>query len=164
TPSTEVFAYGALGPNELQIVAEIGSARLETGKWSQGADVQAVVTGPGGEALGTVTAKIEPAARGVLLRVPLPPGATGPWRVGLKVTSGADSLEERATIEAGSPAGTLLGPPIAYRAAPGPRSPLRPVADFQFRRTARVHVEWPTLKALDQRQTRVLSRNGQPLA
>src|SRR5439155_26463622 len=54
--------------------------------------------------------------------------------------------------------------PIVYRAASGPRSPLRPVADFQFRRTERVHIEWPVLGALDTRQARLRGRTGQPLA
>jgi hypothetical protein len=83
--------------------------------------------------------------------------------VNVKVTAGSERLEDRATIESAS-SGPLLGEPIAYRAAPGPRSPIRPVADFQFRRTERVHVEWPMLKPLDQRQARLLGKNGLPLA
>ena len=81
----------------------------------------------------------------------------------VQVSAGSDRLEDRATIEAGSSTG-LLGSPIVYRAAPGPRSPLRPVADFQFHRTERVHIEWPMMKALDQRQARLLNKTGQPLA
>jgi hypothetical protein len=38
------------------------------------------------------------------------------------------------------------------------------VADFEFRRNERVHIEWPVLKPLDQRIARVLDRRGQPLA
>jgi hypothetical protein len=97
------------------------------------------------------------------MHVPLPANAGGPWRVSVKLTAGGDAIDERTSIEhAGS--GVFLGDPIVYRAAPGPRAPTRPVADFQFSRTERVHVEWPILKALDQRQARLLSRNGQPLA
>jgi hypothetical protein len=102
-------------------------------------------------------------ARGAVLTVPLPASAAGPWRVNVKVTAGTARLEERASIDAAA-AGPLLGEPIAYRAAPGPRSPIRPVADFQFRRTERVHVEWPVLKPLDQRQAQLLGKNGLPLA
>src|SRR6185436_13904834 len=58
----------------------------------------------------------------------------------------------------------LLGEPIVYRAAPGPRAPLRPVADFQFRRTERVHIEFPMLTPFEDRQARLLGRTGQPLA
>jgi hypothetical protein len=42
--------------------------------------------------------------------------------------------------------------------------PLRPVADFQFRRTERLHAEWRILATLDQRTVRVLDRRGQALA
>jgi hypothetical protein len=50
-----------------------------------------------------------------------------------------------------------------FRATPSPRAPLRPVADYQFRRTERVHVEWPVARALDGRTARLLSRRGDAL-
>jgi VWFA-related protein len=161
--TSDVFTYGAVSTGELRLVAEIASELAGAGKWAQGADVQAAVTGPNGESVGAATGKIEPAARGALLRLALPPGAVGPWRAAVKITSGADTLEDRATIDVPSD-GVLLGAPVVYRAAPGPRSPLRPVADFQFRRTERVHLEFPMLKPLEQRQARLLGRTGQPLA
>jgi len=159
--TAEIFTYANVQAGFLTIVAEIPSER--SGAWSQGADVQAVVTGPGGESMGTITAKIDAGARGAVMRVPVTPGATGPWRAGVKITGSGGSLEERATIDAVA-VGPLLGHALVYRGAPGPRSALRPVADYQFQRTERVHVEWPILKALDQRQARLLSRAGQPLA
>ncbi len=162
-PSAELYVYGARRAADLALVAEIPGAQVESGKWSQGGDVEADVTGPNGESLGPAKGRIEPMARGAVLAVPLPAGASGPWRVNVKVTAGNERLEERATIESAA-SGPLLGEPIAYRAAPGPRAPIRPVADFQFRRTERVHVEWPMLKPLDQRQARLLGKNGQPLA
>jgi VWFA-related protein len=162
-PSAELFVYGARRAADLALVAEIPSARIESGQWAQGGDVEADVTGPSGESLGTAKGRIEPTARGAVLAVPLPAGAAGPWRVNVKVSAGTERLEEGATIESAA-AGPLLGEPIAYRAAPGPRSPIRPVADFQFRRTERVHVEWPVKKPLDQRQARLLGKNGLPLA
>jgi VWFA-related protein len=162
-PTAEVFTYGVTDSDALAIVAEIPSGQLAAGKWAQGADVQVVVTGPNGEATGTVAGRIDPAARGALLRVPLAAGAKGPWRVSVQVSAAGDRLEDRATIEADAPS-VLLGNAIAYRAAPGPRSPLRPVADFQFHRTERVHIEWPIVKPLDQRQARLVNKTGQPLA
>ena len=162
-PTAEVFTYGIVGSGDLGIVAEIAGGLIESGKWNQGADVQAVVTGPNGEAIGTATARIDPSTRGTVLHVPLPAGALGPWRVSVKVTSGSESLEDRTTIDAGVTGG-LIGGATVFRAAPGPRAPLRPVADFQFRRTERAHLEWPILKTLDQRQARLLGKNGQPLA
>jgi hypothetical protein len=53
---------------------------------------------------------------------------------------------------------------IVYRATPSPRSPLVPAADFRFRRTERVHVEWARLADLDRRDARLLGRDGRPLA
>jgi hypothetical protein len=35
------------------------------------------------------------------------------------------------------------------------------VADFVYRRTERVHVEWPLLGAIDRREARLIARNGQ---
>jgi hypothetical protein len=34
------------------------------------------------------------------------------------------------------------------------------VADFTYRRTERLHVEWPVLQTLDSRQARLLDREG----
>ena len=51
-----------------------------------------------------------------------------------------------------------------FRANPGPRAPLRPVADFKFFRTERMHVEWAPTKPLDDRTARLLNRRGEPLA
>jgi hypothetical protein len=162
-PAAELFVYGARRAADLALVAEIPSARVESGRWSKGADVEADLTGPKGEPLGTVKGRIEAMTRGTVLLVPLPAGATGPWRVNVKITADGERLEDAASIESAA-AGTLLGEPIAYRAAPGPRAPIRAVADFQFRRTERVHVEWPMLKPIDQRVARLLGQAGQPLA
>jgi hypothetical protein len=38
-----------------------------------------------------------------------------------------------------------------------------PVAGFDFRRTERLHIEWPITGPLDRREARLLGRNGQPL-
>ncbi len=160
--SPELFIYGAVRPAELTVVAEIPGRQTEGGKWAQGGEALATVTGPNGELVGTASGQVPPSSRGVLLRVPLGDNATGPWRVEVKLIAGGDRLEDRATIELGK-ATTLLGAPVIYRAAQSPRATIQPVADFQFRRTERVHIEWPMLKALDQRQARLLGQNGQPL-
>jgi hypothetical protein len=162
-PDAELMIQGVIRGSDLHVIAEIPETRAASGKWSQGADAQAVVTGPDGRALPAVSAHVESGARSTLITVPLPAPAAGPWHVTVTFSSATDRLEDRDTIEAGKP-GTLLGEPIIYRAAPGPRSPIRPVAQAQFRRTERVHVEWPELKTLDNRQARLLGRNGQPLA
>ena len=76
---------------------------------------------------------------------------------------GAPGTLQDAT-EVATSKGALVGDALVYRGAPGARSAIRPVADMQFYRTERVHIEWPELKPLDQRTARLLGRNGQPLA
>jgi VWFA-related protein len=160
--SAEILTYGIADQSELTVVAEIPGTQIAAGRWTQGGELNVVATGPGGEALGNGTAKIDAASRGALVRLPLPADAKGPWRVSVVVSSGGDRLEDRVSVDRGM-LGKLLNKPVVYRAAPGPRSPLRPVADFQFRRTERVHVEWPEIKALDQHQARLLNKSGQPV-
>lgn len=162
-PTSEVFTYGAASSRELVLITEISSALTGSGKWTRGGDVKAAITGPNGETVGTASARIEPATRAALLRVPLSPGAIGPWRVTIQIAGTGESLEDRVSIDR-TTIGPLLGVPLLYRAAPGPRSPIWPVADLEFRRTERVHIEWSLLKTPDQRQARLLNRTGQPLA
>jgi hypothetical protein len=133
---------------------------VELGKWAAGAAVKVVVTGLAGEPVGTAEGRIDSGSRGALVRVPV--GAVaGPWRVGVTVTGSGGTLDDRLDVRPST--GKLLGDPLVYRAAAGPRAVLRPVADFLFHRTERVHVEFPTVKALDRRAARVLDQRGQPL-
>jgi hypothetical protein len=161
-PSSELYTYGAATPTDVQVAVEIGGGQIELGRWTKGADVQATVTGASGDVRGTARGRIDPAARGASLRVPLSAAGTGPWHVSVSVRGDGNSLEDHFEVRPST--GTLLGEPFVFRATPAARSPLRPVADFQFRRTERLHIEWPILAALDQRQARVLDRKGQPLA
>jgi hypothetical protein len=160
-PSSELYTYGAATPTDLQLAVEIGSAEIEMGKWAKGADVQAIITSANGEARGTARARIDPGSRGAAVRLPLAVAGAGPWRVSVTVTGDGGSLDDRVEIRQSG--GTLLGEPFVFRATPAARSPLRAVADFQFRRTERVHLECPILRPLDRRQARVLDRKGQPL-
>ena len=162
-PSADLLTYGVSRGAEIKLVVEIPSARVEAGKWAQGGDVEAVVAGASGEALATGKARIEAGAKAAIVSIAAPAGLTGPWRVNVSVSGGGDRLEDRVTVD-GAKGATLLGEPLVYRAAPGPRAPIHPAAEFQFRRTERVHVEWPILKPLDNRQARLLGATGQPLA
>jgi len=161
--SAELFIYGVARPEALEIVAEIPSARIEGGRWRNGADVDAIVTGPNGEATGSSRARIETAARGVRVTIPKNPSDAGPWRVRIKASADGETLEDSGTVTR-IESGVLLGLPLLFRAAAAPRAPVHPVADFQFRRTERVHIEWPILRPLDRQHARLFSANGQPLA
>ena len=78
------------------------------------------------------------------------------------MTAAGESLED--TVELKRAAAPMVGEAILYRGRPAATSPLRPVADLQYRRIERVHVEWAIAGELDQRSARLLGRNGQPLA
>jgi hypothetical protein len=125
--------------------------------------VQAVVTTPSGEMAGSGRAKLDPGIRGVAVRVPIT--GAGPWHVQLRLKNGADALETTAEVRPLSrpDASPLLGDPVVFRGDPGGVQPARPVADFQFRRTERVHIEWTTRGQIDSRQARLLDRAGNAL-
>jgi VWFA-related protein len=166
----EVFTYGVIHGDVVVVSVELGSSQLVSGPFSKGADLQvAAVTGAGpGLSSTTVKSRIEPGTRGRVVRLPVPPASGGqststsvPWQVTATISAGADRLQERFEVRAGN--SKLLGDPMAYRATPAASSPLRAVADFLYRRTERVHVEWPLLAAVDRKEARLIGRNGEPL-
>ncbi len=160
-PSAESFTHGVAMADELVVAVEIASAQV-AGRFPQGADVRVVATTAAGAAVGEGQGRIEPATRGTLVRIPLPGGGAGPWRVTTTIGTGPDRLEDRAEIRGAD--GKHLGDALVFRGTPAATSPLRAVADFQFRRTERVHVEWAVRAPVDRREARLLGRNGQPLA
>jgi hypothetical protein len=96
-----------------------------------------------------------------MLTVPLGAAASSA-RVVTKISAGGESLDDTAEIARATTG--LTGDAVMYRGRPAATSPLRPVADLQYRRTERVHAEWTFTGELDQRSARLLSRTGQPLA
>jgi VWFA-related protein len=160
--TTALYSYGVMADGEVRLAVEIGSSQLADGRWAQGADVEVTLATGGAEASGTTKARIEAPARGALVRIPLSAGATGPWRAEIKVRNGAETLEDRTEVRTVS--SRLAGEPLIYRGTPAATSPLRAAADFQYRRTERVHIEVPLAGPVDRREARLLGRNGQPLA
>ena len=158
--SPEVLTYGVASGTELTVVVELATGQAERPGWAQGADAQVMATDAAGAALGTVKGRVEPGARVLSLRVPLGFGA-GPWKVLVRVDGRDSSVDDRLEIK--PPAGTVLGDALVFRGTPSAQSALRPVADLEFRRTERVHIEWPIVSSLDQRSARLLDRRGQPL-
>lgn len=148
---------------ELLVAIELGSSQVFGGPFAKGADVKVVaVPVAGGSAVGEAQGKVDAGMRGVVMRVPLPAGAPGPWQITATIGAGPDRLQERFEIK--EAAGKLLGDPMPYRATPAPSSPIRAVADFNYRRTERIHIEWPLLGAVDRREARLIARNGQAVA
>jgi VWFA-related protein len=158
--SADVFARGAISGREALVAVEIGTARAAATPWSAGATAQVVLTPDGRGPLAPVTGAIEPGARGVLIAVPLD-AAAATARVVVRVSAAREVLEDTAELRLAAPG--PVSEAIVYRGRPAATSPLRPVADLQFRRTERVHIEWIVAGELDERSTRLLGKNGQPL-
>jgi VWFA-related protein len=157
----ESFSYGVAAGGELAVVVELSATGFSSGPWAQGADVRvSAVPTAGGEAV-EGQGRLEATARGAVVRLPVGT-APGPWRVTATIAAGADRLQERLEVRA-SP-GKLVGDALIFRGTPAAASPLRAVADFQFRRTERVHLEWAPRASLDRREARLVGRDGQPLA
>ncbi len=159
-PGAELFIHGVHEQDAVSVVVEIATAAAA--RWNRGADVQVTLAGPGGEAAGTAEGRIDANTRGVLLRVPLAAPTAGPLRVTARIRSGTESIEDRGEIRPAP--GRVIGGTLLFRGTSAASSPLRPVADYQYRRTERAHLEWPIVSTLDRREGRLLGRNGQPLA
>ncbi len=156
----EVVTYGVASATELTVVVELSSEAVGHQTWSQGADVQATFTDAAGATVGTVKGRIDAGARSVNLHTPVGFGV-GPWKVLLRVDGKDDSHDDRVQIA--PPSGALIGDPLIFRGTSAAQASLRPVADLEFRRIERVHIEWPIVTALDQHTARLLDRRGQPL-
>jgi hypothetical protein len=159
--SAGLFLAGTVGKDGISVVAELAGSVAATGAWLDGASIAVTASGAGG-AVTAGKGRIEPGTRGALVRVPAPAGG-GPYRVDVRATSGREELTERIEVAPREPNDALLGAPVLYRATPAASSPLRPVADMQFRRTERAHIEWPLLTPIDQRSARLLAKDGNPL-
>ena len=160
SPAARLNAYGTVIGPDLTIVAEIGAAEMEAGRWKQGADVEVLVTPKEGGAI-AAKGRIDPGGRSALVRVPVGT-AVGPWQAVVRMRGDDGSDSDTLAVE--RPSGTLLGKPMAYRAASAAASALRPLAAFTFRRTERVRVDWPLLQTVDSHAARLLDRTGKPLA
>ncbi len=164
--SADLYGWGVqTSASEVTVFAEIAPALAEAGKWMDGGDLQVVLTSPAGAMVASGRGRLDRVSRGAAARVALPAGAVGPWNAQLKVRSGDEAVETSVAIAPNPPASstTLLSAALLYRATPGMNSALHPVADFLFRRTERVHVEWMLGAPLETREARLLDRAGNPL-
>ena len=153
----EMFTYAVAEADAVHVSVEL--ARGKVG--SAPRPVRVAVANAAGESIATASATVVPPVRGASIRVPLPAGATGPFKVVVDIEGGAGRLQEQLSVEPAS--ARLIGEPRVSRATSSPRSPLWAVADFQFTRTERVHIEWRLRETLDRREVRLLGRDGKPL-
>jgi hypothetical protein len=156
-----LYAQAARRGDRIVTVVEIATTQMELGRWSNGATVDARLLGPNNVEVAIAQGGIAAGARSISLDLRVPEGARGPLSVSVRATGGGE-LSDR--IDVPSATWQLLGDPLIFRAATLPNAPLRPVADFTFRRTERVHVEWPILAPLAGRTARLLDPRGQPIA
>jgi VWFA-related protein len=159
-PAAPFTAYGTASPAAVSIVAEISAAEIEGGRWKQGADVQVMLTSETGQSH-SARGRIEPAARGTLISVPVGTQA-GPWQAMVRL-SAEGHAPQLDSVSIARDTGTLVGAPIGFRAAAPASAPWRPLAAFHFRRTERARVEWPAVGAIESQEARLLDRKGQPL-
>lgn len=157
----EWFSYAIATPTDIAAVAEIASTEVELGKWKNGADVSATVTAADGTAVGSASARIDAGWRGAMLRIPRG-SSTGPWKVTLRISGANGAQDERLEVVDSTKA--VLSDVLAFRGTSSPRAPVRPVADFQFRRTERVRLEWTTVGKVEAMSARLLDRKGEALA
>ena len=159
----KLFTAAVASPTALDVVVEIASQEFGSGRWTNGGavKVEAISKSEGATPV-TAEAKLDAGSRGLLIKVPLTTNGAASWRIRTRVDGSGEPLEDEIELAAAGRAN--IGEPLVFRANPGPRAPLRPVADFKFFRTERMHVEWTLAKPLDDRSARLLNRRGEPLA
>ena len=102
-----------------------------------------------GAAMGTKQGRRTGARRVAVMDVP---AGTNTVTVTAKLRDAAGVIDARTDVSRDT--GLVFGAPLVYRATPSSRSPLLPVAGFEFRRTERVHIDWPLTRPLERREAR----------
>ncbi|MFI5179049.1 MAG: hypothetical protein ACHQO8_10815 [Vicinamibacterales bacterium] len=160
SPESRVYGHAARRGDHVVVVAEIASNQLDGTRWADGGQVDVRLLGPMQSPVSRAHGEIARGSRAAAVELPLADAGRGPWTASIHVTG---SGELAVAVDVPSTAPGLLGDPLVFRSIARPNAPLTPVADFAFLRTERLHVEWPVLKPLDQRQARLLDQRGQPL-
>ena len=157
-----VYTIADASSSEIKAVVEIASREIESGGWSRGGSVTLTATPrTAGEAPLQAKGVIAENTRSVVMKIPIATANPAGWRLRVRIAGPAGELEDEMDVMPAPAA--LIGEPALFRAGASPRAPLQPVADFQYRRTERVHVEWPATRAMDNRSARLLNRRGEPL-
>ncbi len=156
----EIFSYAAPTASGADVAVEIAASAVTQDRWRAGATVDVTLTSADGTSA-SASGRIEAGARSTLVSVPIDLRHPGPWTSAVRAGGDGDRAQDQTQMDVAS--GTLIGAPMAWRATPSPRSPLRPLADFQLTRGDRLHVEWPILQDAAERSARLLDRRGQPI-
>lgn len=158
----DLYLQGSVQDGELAVAVEVPIDTATSGHWFEGGSVEVSASSATGVPT-MATATWHPGGRSAEVRLPLPPGGSGPWQVRATARRGNDVLEDRTRValDASSPFRQAL----LYRAASPPAAPFFPAADRQFMRNERLRVEWlvdsPTPVRL---KARILQTAGTPLS
>jgi VWFA-related protein len=159
----KLYSAAVHSASGLDVTVELAGQEVEAARWPNGARVTVTASARQGGVTPTVAeGRIEPGARGVSIKVPLATASPAGWRIQSRIEGPDGPIEDEIAVSAGAPA--LVGEPAVFRGGPGLKSPLRPAAEYRFRRTERVHVEWTLPKPLGDRSARLLNRRGDALA
>lgn len=157
-PGAVLHTRGTVLGDELVLTTELTAPEIEAGRWKSGGELQVMLSGADGEPITTARGKLAAGARAAVVRIPVP-NAPGPFHAGIRLRNEIDgSAQDDVTV---SRPASLLGAPLIFRLAT-PTQP-RPAGSVQFRRTERIRVQWPVTAALEERQGRLLGRDGVPL-
>jgi len=155
----DVSVRGVVQADELVVVAEARGPAIG-GRVPDGARVS-IRALAGDTAIGNRDEALPPMVRSMLARFPLPSGASGPFRLEVRVVTVDGPVTTRVNAFG---RGSVLDEPVVYRAAVSQRAPLAPTAGLAFTRTERLRLEWRVTAPLENPQGRLLGRNGAPLA
>ena len=158
-----VYTATNVSASEMKVVVEIASREIESGGWSRGGNVSLTLT-PKADGAAPIQAKgvIAENTRATLVKVPMTAASAAGWRLRVRIAGAAGAvLEDELDVMPSATA--IVGEAVVFRAGASPRAPLQPVADYQFRRTERIHVEWASQRTMDNRGARLLNRRGEPL-
>ena len=157
-PAALLHTRGTVIGDELILTSELTAPEVESGRWKEGADVQIMVSGSGGEPIGTARSRLEAGARAVVARIALNK-APGPFNAAVRVrNAAAGDAQDSVSVARKS---SLFGDPLVFR-SPMP-AVMKPAGSIYFRRTERMQVRWPATASLTERNARVLGRDGVPL-
>ena len=160
SPTAPIFVSGTAQATGIALTIELAGAAVTREGWGQGTTVQVLTTGADGRT-NTVPARVAAGDRSVLVRLPTADIGAGPWRVVVQAPGRDGRIEQEITVT--PTVAQFVGDPVAFRAAPSPRSPLRPLAQAQLSRLERLRVEWPIISQADTHTARLLDRSGRPL-
>ena len=159
-----VLLTGARTAAGLEVVVELASREIESGRFTSGAPVSITVTTKETDPPASVEGRIPAGARSVVVTVPIANPTGTAWHVSLRMPGASrndEPIEEEMDVAA-TPGGGADDLRV-FRALASPRAVPQRAADPIFRRTERVHLEWPVDAAGDSRGGRLLNRQGEPL-